>query len=232
MHSCDHCGKTFTRKTSLTRHKEGHCKYGQPLPSYDVKTSQSTSKWLVTGTPPRGQKRSRSPNFDGSDKETGPRNPKITTLVNIIINDNSPTQDQSEPPENQLAATDVFQSPAQIPRAKGDIIGYSDDEVSSTKVKYLPAIVDGLLKRFNKLYKKFTQGRHEHGNELVALLDELLREEYTQRNNVIAKSLDAATDDDDADTMHADAAAAADDDEDDDANDDDDTAEYVIPETD
>ena len=115
--------------------------------------------------------------------------------------------------------------------------------MSSTKVKYLSATVDGLLKRFNKLYKEFTQGRHEHRNELVALLDELLRqndisrEEYTRRNNVIAKSLDAAADDDDADTMHADdddvddvtAAAAADDD---DANDDDDTAEYVIPETD
>ena len=111
MHFCNHCGKTFTRKTSLTRHKEGRCKYGQPLPSYGVKTSQSTSK----GTPPinefestLGQKSSRSPNFDGADKETGPRNPKIAALVNEIINDNSPTQEQSEPPENQLAAPDVF----------------------------------------------------------------------------------------------------------------------------
>ena len=183
MHSSDHCGKTFTRKTILTRHKEGRCKYGHSLPSYGVKTSQSTSKWLVTGTPPIDefestlrQKRSRSPNFDGADKETGPRNPKIAALVNEIINDNSPTQDQSEPPENQLAATGVFQSSAQIPRAKGDIIGCSDDEVSSTIVKYLPATVDGLLKRFNRLYKEFTQGRYEHRNELVALLDELLRQ--------------------------------------------------------
>ena len=107
MHSCDHCGKTFARKTSLTCHKEGHCKHGQPLLSYGVKTSQSTSKWLVTSTPPinefestLGQKRSRSPNFDGADKETGQSNPKITALVNEIINDNSLTRDQSEPPEN------------------------------------------------------------------------------------------------------------------------------------
>ena len=137
------------------------------------------------------------------------------------------------------------------PITKGDSIWYSDNDEPNIKVKYLPATVDGLLKRFNKLYKEFTQGRHEHNrNELVALLDELLRqngtsrEEYTWRNNVIAKSLDAAVDDDDADTMHADddddddddyddtAAAAAADDDDDDANDDDDTAEYVIPETD
>ena len=116
MHSCHHCRKTFTRKTSLTRHKEGRYKYGQPLPSYVVKTSQSTSKWSVTGTPhinvfesTPGQKRSsRSPNFNGADKETGPRNPKITALVNESINDNSPPQDQSGPPENQLPATDVF----------------------------------------------------------------------------------------------------------------------------
>ena len=201
------------------------------MPSYGVKTSQSTSKWEGTGTSPinkfestLGPKRLRPPNFDGADKETGPRNPKITALVKEIINNNSPTQGQSEPAENQLAAIDLFQSPAQMPRAKGDIIGYSDDEVSSTKVKYLPAPVDGLLKRFNKLYKEFTQGRHEHRNELIAVLDELLRqngrEEYTRRNNVIAKSLDAVADDDDADTMHAaaddddDAAAAADDDDD------------------
>ena len=32
----------------LTRHKEGRCKH---LPIYGVKTSQSTSKWSVTGTP-------------------------------------------------------------------------------------------------------------------------------------------------------------------------------------
>ena len=102
--------------------------------------------------------------------------------------------------------------------------------MSRTKVKLLPTTVDGLLKRFNRLYKEFTRGRHEHQNELVALLDELLRqngisrEEYTLQNNVITKSLDAAADDDDdADTMHAD---------DDDDDDDDDTAEYVIPETD
>ena len=76
MHSRDHCGKTPTRKTSLTRHKEGRCKYGQLLPSYGVKRSQSTSKWSVTGTPPinefkstLGQKRSsRSPNSDGAER--------------------------------------------------------------------------------------------------------------------------------------------------------------------
>ena len=119
-----------------------------------------------------GQKR---PSTDGNGLPKRSNNPKIQALVNEIIK-GSPTPDQSEPSENQLPATDLFQPSAQIPRAKGDIIGYSDDEVSIIKVEFLSTTVDGLLKRFNKLYKEFTQGRHEHRNELVALLDELLRQ--------------------------------------------------------
>ena len=83
MHSCDQCGTTFTRKYNLTRHKDRHCKYG--LPSYGVKTSQSTSNWPVTAatpdidefSPTLGQKRPSSSNFNAAHKETEPRNPKI-----------------------------------------------------------------------------------------------------------------------------------------------------------
>ena len=42
------------------------------------------------------------------------------------------------------------------PRTKGDIIWHSDNDEPNVEVKYLPATVDGLLKRFNKLYKEFT----------------------------------------------------------------------------
>ena len=155
----------------------------------------------------------------GADRETGPRNPKIQALVNEIVNDSvshtEPAAEVQKMPSMEPAirtiappAVDLLPS---TPRTKGDIIWYSDNDKPNIKVKYLPATVDGLLKRFSKLYKEFTQGRHEHHrNELVALLDELLRhngisrEEYTRRNNVIAKSLDGAADDDDADTMYAD----------------------------
>ena len=67
-------------------------------------------------------------------------------------------------------------------------------------VKCLPATVDGLTDRFNQL---FTQhGKHEHRNELVFLLDEVLRQdginrdEYAQLNNMLAESLDEEDDDD------------------------------------
>ena len=71
------------------------------------------------------------------------------------------------------------------PRTKGDTIWYSDNDEPNIKVKYLPATVDGLLKIFNKLYKEFTQGNHEHRNELVALLDELLRQNGISREEYI-----------------------------------------------
>ena len=64
-------------------------------------------------------------------------------------------------------------------------------------MKFLPATVDGLADRFNQRFKECRrQGKHEHRNELVFLLDELLREddinqaEYAQLNKMLAESLD------------------------------------------
>ena len=91
-----------------------------------------------------------------------------------------------------------------VSRTKGDIIGFSDVSSQSDdeyidiqpNVKFLPATVEGLRERFHELYTEFTrQGKHEPINELVFLLDELLRqqgidrEEYTIFNNTHAKSL-------------------------------------------
>ena len=94
------------------------------------------------------------------------------------------------------------------PRTKGDIIGFSDGErseeessddadESSTdsdesidisnikpKVKFLPASIEGLCKRFRTLWAAFTrEGKHEHRNEIVFLLDELLRQEAITRDD-------------------------------------------------
>ena len=63
--------------------------------------------------------------------------------------------------------------------------------------------MERLRKRFHELYTEFTrQGKHEHRNDLVFLLDELLRqqdidkEEYTILNNALAKSLGSGITDD------------------------------------
>ena len=93
------------------------------------------------------------------------------------------------------------------PRTKGDIIEFSDTEESESdesinvtdikpNVKSLPTTVEGLRRRFHELYTEFTrQRKHEHRNELVFLLDELLRqeginrEEYKHLNSILAESL-------------------------------------------
>ena len=80
------------------------------------------------------------------------------------------------------------------PRTKGDSVGFSDtdDENDSNnssdsdesidisdikpKVKFLPATIEEQCKRFRTLWTAFTrQGKHEHRNEIVFILDELLR---------------------------------------------------------
>ena len=78
-----------------------------------------------------------------------------------------------------------------------------DDE---DKIKLLPDTVDGLQKRFKKLYCKFMRhNQHQHRDELVFLLDELLRQDaisreiYTQLNYMLAQSLDGSKDENDDD---------------------------------
>ena len=78
-----------------------------------------------------------------------------------------------------------------------DVDEEQDDECNSRiKVKCLPKTIQGLHNSFNKLFIEFTRGgKHEHRNELVFLLDELLskngidNDKYQRLNNIIATSL-------------------------------------------
>ena len=78
--------------------------------------------------------------------------------------------------------------------------------IKPSKVKFLPTAVTGLRKRFKKLYNEFMRDKkHENRNELVSILDELLRQEaishevYNQVNNFLAESL--GEDDEDLEEM-------------------------------
>ena len=76
----------------------------------------------------------------------------------------------------------------------GDYIGsVNEDENSSddekmdsgedrSKVNVLPSTLEGLSKRFNELLREYNlDGKYEHRNELVFLLDEMLRQEGINR---------------------------------------------------
>ena len=111
---------------------------------------------------------------DGGVSQRG-KNPKIEALMNEIINGSSNEETSNEEPEN-------------IPRTKGDIIGYSNDDAPNIGVKILPSTVAGLWKRFNAIYPN----RRLNRNELVSILDTLLRlngitrAEYSRYNNIIS----------------------------------------------
>ena len=88
-----------------------------------------------------------------------------------------------------------------------DSVTSNDEKEPKPILKLLPATVKGLRKRFKQLWREFTRyGKHEHRNEIVFILDELLRQEaisretYTQVNNILAESLD----EDDGDTKDLD----------------------------
>ena len=63
-------------------------------------------------------------------------------------------------------------------------------------IKFLPSRKDDLFKRFNKLFVEFwQQQKYQHNNEMVAILDELLRqkfieqETYNKLNDLIEENL-------------------------------------------
>ena len=63
-----------------------------------------------------------------------------------------------------------------------DLVTQIDITDIKQNVKFLQATVDGLADRFNQLFKEFTrQGKHEHRNELVFLLGELLPQDGINR---------------------------------------------------
>ena len=71
-----------------------------------------------------------------------------------------------------------------------------EDEEEKDEVKFLPTTREGLQKRFNELFYEFTrQKKKRNRNELVFLLDEMLRKnfitplEFQSLNNILAESL-------------------------------------------
>ena len=114
------------------------------------------------------------------------------------------------------------------PGTRGDIVGYSDDKqgddeqsadeeddirdsIDDIKPKdedmemeieefTLPDTIEGVRDRFNKLYVEFMRhNKHEHTNDLVFLLDEMLRQgaitptEYAQLNTNLTEAADLRT---------------------------------------
>ena len=156
-------------------------------------------------------------------KKNSSTNPKIKSLLDEIMNDTSTdkslsTIPQAIPKKPELIIDEIILPLVKSkPRTKGEIVGFSDDDsiisddsdsdesidISNIKpkVKFLPATIEGLCERFRTLWTAFTrQGKYEHRNEIMFLLDEVLRQEaiirddYTKLNNILAESLGSGID--------------------------------------
>ena len=83
----------------------------------------------------------------------------------------------------------------------GDIKPKSKDMEMEIEEFTLPGTIEGVRDRFNQLYVEFMRhNKHEHTNELMFLLDEMLRQgaitptEYAQLNTSITEAADLRTD--------------------------------------
>ena len=155
------------------------------------------------------------------------KNPKIQALLSEIINDGIPTamqpindepilkiKDEEVPP---FLVMELDQpKPASLTNTEDDDEEEEDTESDSEadddyidisdlpppdNVKFLPETIEGLAKRFNKLFCEFwREKQYKHRNELVFLLNEMLRQcgitrdIYKQVNSLLAQSLTPSVD--------------------------------------
>ena len=93
--------------------------------------------------------------------------------------------------EESLSSVDVTSEKDYSDNKEGE------EELTDDAVRFLPTTRQDLQKRFSELFGEFTRNKkYETGNELVFLLDEMLRREritlseYEKLNNILAKTLD------------------------------------------
>ena len=185
-YQCNQCDKIYASPQSLWNHKR-RCK-GRKEQIKDVSKFNYTQQSM--------------------EPAKHLANPKIEALVDAIINDGLQNVSDGEPaakrvkyskrspevskmtPPSALTLSEIIRSPPNPSIIKdtddddqndvdGDI--YPDkDELF--KVKFLPSTKDDLFKRFNQLFIEFwREQKHQNRNELMAILDELLRQKYIQQ---------------------------------------------------
>ena len=115
---------------------------------------------------------------------------KVKSMGELWCDEDNSISMANSSDEESLSSVDVS--------SEKDYSGSEVDEKDlSNAVRFLPSTQQGLQKRFNELFYEFTRNKkYEHRNELVFILDEMLRREfitlskYEELNNILAKTLD------------------------------------------
>ena len=111
MHSCDQCGTTFTRKSSLLRHKNDRCRVSVRRQQADAGLERSSSSTLMPQ--PFCTSVKRPIDTEGSEKvNNAKRNPKMQALLDAIVNDGIPTNTQQNVYEPMLKKKKIETTPS------------------------------------------------------------------------------------------------------------------------
>ena len=182
---CNNCGASFARKDIMTRHKMNSCRSIDGLKSKETFVLEEPLKKVAR--------------MDTSSSEP--------TNLNVILKDclKPKSLDELWLKRNQDDDDDDDDDDEDDDEENDDDDEDDDEENDENQdgesVNHLPTTRIELESRFNKLFCEFTrQKKLENRNELVFLLDEMLRHEYITPvdyesfNNILADSLPLSAD--------------------------------------
>ena len=176
MVTCNRCGTMFTRKGNLKRHQKDRCKgisrvEGDPqisdIINAVINNGIAAKPKYIDFAPPPSKKQKMSPSVNLLSLEFGD---------DASESDSDYDSDTDSDHDSTNAVDKIKYNINDLPVINDDNVDV-DDLPPPNKIKFLPETVAGLRNRFNTLFPKYWKNKqHEYHNELVYLLDELLRQ--------------------------------------------------------
>ena len=194
-HKCNNCSKDYSSYQSLWKHKQ-RCKGGAPeIPTFDgseFEPGKPKSKETMDKIRKLVLPRKRELEISKSPSELSLSSPPSLAISELkpkslgeLWCKEGQKEDEDDDEEDEEDEDDD--------QDQDDDDDQDDDQV---QVKFLPTTKEALQERFNELFYEFTrQKKKRNRNELVFLLDEMLRKnfitplEYQSLNNILAESL-------------------------------------------
>ena len=189
---CSYCGKSYASRQSLSNHRK-KCKQMKTvsvIPRQNVEALEKRkglANSILDSIPEKKMKLSIQV----------PILTKVPKVTEITISKETEPEIEEFP---ELTELDLIETPKELPMnieclKPKSFFDLSMEQSDDPDVIFLPSTIEGLTIRFNKLLYEYQNERKlQNRNELVFILDEMLRQEfidkydYTLLNNIIDKS--------------------------------------------